>query len=303
MNGPELKEGMLVDHAGRPEWGPGKVVHVKGQKVHIVFRDVPDRKAKVIDTAIAPVRRRECQRDDVLDNLPPVVEEDGSFCLPVERLTVKQALDSFRDRYPQGFSDPGYIGNAKTGERCYKWEAHKSFVERLGHGELRRLVGDDIPELVHRALKCVGKVNLLSPFEQAALRDALQDTKAARRFFSTLAQFLDAPEISQRDFQPYAEAVLDLPAERGRAATWPVATILPFLAQPERQLFLKPEITKAAAERLGFELNYRPEPNWLTYECLLRMGEIYHQKIAELGPRDMIDVQSFFWVVHRASKV
>jgi hypothetical protein len=292
---------MLVDHPGRPEWGPGKVVHVKGQKVHIVFRDVPDRKAKVMDTSIAPVRRRECQHDDVLDNLPPVAEEDGSFCLPVERLTVKQALGRFRDRYPQGFSDPGYLGTAKTGERCYKWAAHRSFVELLGHGELRRLLGEDIPELAERAFKCVGKVNLVSPFEQAAFRDALKDTKAAGRFFSTLAQLLDATEISQGDFEPYAEAVLDLPAERGRAATWPVATILPFLAQPERHLFLKPGITKAAAERLGFELNYRPEPNWLTYECLLRMAGIYREKIAELGPRDMIDVQSFFWVVHQAS--
>jgi hypothetical protein len=87
-----------------------------------------------------------------------------------------------------------------------------------------------------------------------------------------------------------------LPAERGPVAKWTVATIIPFLAQPNRFMFLKPEVTKKAADSLGFELNYKAEPNWLTYKCLLRMADIYGQKLAYLKPRDLIDVQSFFYV-------
>jgi hypothetical protein len=75
-----------------------------------------------------------------------------------------------------------------------------------------------------------------------------------------------------------------------------VATIIPFLAQPNRHMFLKPEVTRKAADSLGFELNYRPEPNWLTYKSLLRMADIYGQRLAYLEPRDLIDVQSFFYV-------
>ena len=71
---------------------------------------------------------------------------------------------------------------------------------------------------------------------------------------------------------------------------------MPFIAQPDRHVFLKPDVTKEAAKRLGFNLNYKPQPNWLTYSHVLKMAAIYREKLASLKPRDMIDVQSFFWV-------
>ena len=55
-------------------------------------------------------------------------------------------------------------------------------------------------------------------------------------------------------------------------------------------------MTQNAAARLGFNLQYKSAPNWLTYEAALRMARIYSSKIASLNPRDMIDVQSFFYV-------
>ena len=120
--------------------------------------------------------------------------------------------------------------------------------------------------------------------------------KLPPRRYKSLADLLEAKEINEGVYQPYADAVCRLPAERGRVASWPVATVLPFLAQPDRHILLKPEITKQVADSLGFELNYRPEPNWRTYRSLLQMAEIYKQKLAPLKPRDLIDVQSFFWV-------
>jgi hypothetical protein len=62
-------------------------------------------------------------------------------------------------------------------------------------------------------------------------------------------------------------------------------------------VFLKPEVTNAAATTLGFNLNYAASPNWLTYSRLLMMGRVYMEQLAELKPRDLIDVQSFIWVV------
>jgi hypothetical protein len=46
-----------------------------------------------------------------------------------------------------------------------------------------------------------------------------------------------------------------------------------------------------------FELNYRPEPNWLTYRCLLEFAQNLRNKLADLEPKDMIDVQSFLWCI------
>jgi O-acetyl-ADP-ribose deacetylase (regulator of RNase III) len=50
---------------------------------------------------------------------------------------------------------------------------------------------------------------------------------------------------------------------------WTIATVFPFLAHSQTHIFLKPEVTQAAAKRRGFSLNYKPELNWLTYSCLL----------------------------------
>jgi hypothetical protein len=292
----KLPDGTLVLHPRQPTWGPGKVVHTRGNLTHVVFRDRPGREALAIRTDVIPLELAPVQQDDILDNLPPVKQVGDKFLLPAERLTVQQAIDAFRDRFPGGFRDKEYIGTPKRGERMYKLLAHQHYVEDLGGDTFRELLDGDLPELTRRAMRCVGRVNLLYPVEQAALRDALEDRSAARRLFETLAAVVDATEVSEATFEPYLKAVVDLPAKQARVASWPVATILPFLARPRDHLFLKPSITVNAAERMGFNLNYKAEPNWLTYWSAIRMATVYRQRLASLGPEDLIDVQSFFYV-------
>jgi hypothetical protein len=296
MNTEAMHVGSLVVQPSRPAWGPGKVVKIAENRVYVVWRDLPDREAKLM--VASSVKRAPEQTDPILDNLPPLREKDGKLVLPAARITLKQAVETFLGIFPQGFYDPAFIGDSKkNGERFYKWAAHEYYLARLGGGRFRELLNNDLATLVQEVDRCVGKVNLLHMTEAAAFRDALCDEQAARAFFVTLGNLLEAEEISEAVLAPYFETVCALPAHRGPVAKWTVATIIPFLAQPHRHMFLKPEITKKAADSLGFELNYRPEPNWLTYKCLLRMAEIYGEKLAGLKPRDLIDVHSFFYVV------
>ncbi|MFN7949910.1 MAG: hypothetical protein U0Z53_31470 [Blastocatellia bacterium] len=294
MNPNGWQAGTLVESPARPEWGPGKIVRVVPERVYVIWRDRPGREAKAIVTSA--LRLAADQHDPVLDHLPPLIEKDGKLMLPTERITFQQAVNTFLARFPQGFQDPAYISDPETGERDYKWAAHEYYVQHLGGGRFRELLRNDLPGLVQEVERCISKVNLLYVTEAAALRDALRDENAARSFFTRLADLLEAEKVTEQVFAPYAEAVCDLPATRGRVATWPVATILLFLAQPDRHLLLKPDVTSRAADSLGFQLNYRPEPNWLTYRCLLQMAEIYRDKLAPWKPVDLIDVQSFFWV-------
>jgi len=288
--------GMLVCHPKKPDWGPGKVVKVEADRIDVVWRDVPGREAKKIYLTVVPLPPASEQNDPVLDNLPPLAEENGKLVLPRERVTFEQAKDLFLKHFPLGFEDPAYIGDRNSGERQYKWIAHEYWVERLGGNRFQELLSSDLTELVTETERCISKVNLLYVTETAAFRDALRVESAARKFLTTLARLLEADEVCEDVFRPYAEAIRDLPADRGRVATWPVATILPFLAQPDRHMFLKPEVTQNAAGALGFHLNYRAEPNWLTYSRLLKMAHIYREKLAAWKPRDLIDVQSFIYV-------
>ena len=55
-------------------------------------------------------------------------------------------------------------------------------------------------------------------------------------------------------------------------------------------------MTRLAAARYGFDLPYQSRPNWSTYSALLQLAGIVKRDQADLGPRDLIDVQSFLWV-------
>ena len=213
----------------------------------------------------------------------------------------EQALDWFVREYPRRFSDPKYWRD----ERDYKWKAHLLFVELLGDAQLDKLLGaGEISTIVERILKIVRAVHhkkMLSTYEMMALKDGLKDVAAATRYAESISGLLGAEDTNAELFDKTATTVSGLPAEKGRARvfTWPIVTLLPFLAAPDRFMFLKPEATKTAAERLGFDLLYTSTPNWGTYSRLLDMSRLLMQLLKPLGAQDLIDVQSYIWRTYR----
>ena len=83
------------------------------------------------------------------------------------------------------------------------------------------------------------------------------------------------------------------------SAKWTVATYLPFLWRPEAHMCLKPEVTKDFAARVGhrFASDYEPRLDIAVYDSLLDLVARTEAELAELEPRDRIDVQSFIWVI------
>ncbi|MGB4599556.1 MAG: hypothetical protein WBI04_06215 [Trichlorobacter sp.] len=292
-------EGMFVELLPTPQLGIGKVVKVTSDKISVFFKSQPATEAMLFKLPNNNLVPSAVQDDLILNNLPPFVERpDGKLALPAsntKRMTLAQTLDAFHAKCPLGFNDPLFHEH----ERDYKWNAHLRFQETLGSGQGRRLLEENkVAELVQRVLSVTSKVNLLSPYENMALHDALQSEQAARKCLTALFCVLDAPVVSEATYQPYIDAVLDLPQEAGksRVGTWPIVTLLPFIAQPDRHMFLKPTNSQSAAEALSFDLRYQSLPNWRTYEALLEMGKAYYNEIKHLGPRDFIDVQSFIWM-------
>jgi hypothetical protein len=58
----------------------------------------------------------------------------------------------------------------------------------------------------------------------------------------------------------------------------------------------QPGATRTAATAYGFPFDYTSRPNWATYQSLLAFAERVRRDQEDLGPRDMIDLQSFIWV-------
>jgi hypothetical protein len=137
---------------------------------------------------------------------------------------------------------------------------------------------------------------MIFSFEKMALRDAVRSKPGARQFAVGLYDFLHGRGSDERRFTEWVEVVGALPRRQTRVLTWPLVTVFGFIAQPDRHIFLKPTVTRAAARKYGFDFRYESRPSWDTYERLLEFAALLRRDLRDLKPRDMIDLQSFMWV-------
>ena len=195
--------------------------------------------------------------------------------------------------FPGGFRDETYI----DWERDYKWQAHLQWSTSLAADEFRRLrKARQFQEIANRAVRIESRTNLLFSFEKMALRDALKSESGAKTFAEGLFAWLHGGRGPQAAFERWVEAVAALPRRQTRVLTWPLVTVFGFIAQPERHIFLKPNVTRTAAVAYGFPFVYTSRPAWDTYASLLAFAETVRRDTRDLKPRDMIDLQSFIWV-------
>ena len=203
--------------------------------------------------------------------------------------SLPQSIQFFLEEFPEGF----YGEKFKEHEREYKEKAHALAKELLGkeaYGAL--LEAEDYPEIVKRALKVSNATNLIFPNEKMSLKDGLQSPDAQMQFGEALYALLYGEEELEYRFVAFSKVL-----ENIDAAKWTTATYFLFIIHPDKYMFVKPTITQYSSELCGFEVNYKPLLNWLTYKSVLGFSEYIKSEIAELKPRDMIDVQSFMWCI------
>jgi hypothetical protein len=195
--------------------------------------------------------------------------------------------------FPGGFTDETYL----EWERNYKWAAYERWCSVLRRNTFRSLLDcGDYDVIAKHAVAIESRTNLLFSFEKMALRDAVKSREGAQAFATGLFQFLHGTGSDQSRFEEWVETIANLPRKQTRVLTWPIATVFGFIAQPERHVFLKPMVTRRAADEYGFAFHYEARPNWLTYCSMLEFAEKVRADQADLRPRDMIDLQSFIWV-------
>jgi len=192
------------------------------------------------------------------------------------------AIRRFLGIFPQGFRDAGYADQ----ERDYKL----TVAQRLNDGaSLEACVSATDTEC--GAAVGVFSTNMLSRFENARARECLKGATGPDYLRGAAAfargEFASGLKTMSQALKPYGNA------------SWPLMTFLPYLWRPQEIMFLKPEATLKFAQSVGdaFAQHYRAGADIETYQALERLADTTMQKIAELQPRDRIDVQSFIWVV------
>ena len=206
---------------------------------------------------------------------------------------AKSCIRKFLRFFPGGYDDETYI----DWERGYKEKAHQQWNEMLSRAEHTALIRKgDFNEVADRAVRIESRTNLLFSFEKMALRDAVKSKPGARDFAQGLHDLLYGRGGDETRFERWIEVVGGLPRRQTRVLTWPLVTVFAFIAQPDRHIFLKPNVTRVAAREYGFDFQYASKPNWDTYQSLIAFAEDVRRETKKLRPKDMIDLQSFIWV-------
>ena len=202
----------------------------------------------------------------------------------------------FLRMFPGGFGDERYL----AWERDYKLAAHRLWREEIGGraGLRAALDAGRFREVAATAARIESSRSLLFSFEKMAVRDAIvRSDEGAERFARGLYDWLHGPGDEAARFDRWAAVVRDLPRRQTRVATWPVVTVFGAIARPRVHLFVKPLTIRRAAEAYAFDLDYRPSPGWATYGRILELARTVRADLADLGPRDQIDIQSFLWIL------
>lgn len=282
----ELQKGDRVKNRKILDWGLGEILDPPEQNKYKIF--FVNAGEKTVDATVADLVKitgKEAQHP-LLDNLRlPGHNKTAEFKTFHEKVTL------FLRIFPKGFYDDKYLKQ----ERDYKVEAHTLMLSILDKKQsTKKIDAENYDEICKDALRVVNKTNLIFPNEKMALKDGLQNSENRRQFAMSLHGLLYRNGEMAERFKEFAGCLESL-----NASKWTIQTYFPFIAFPDEHMFMKPSVTQLAADAFAFELNYKSDLNWNSYESLLKLSRYVSEELAKyedyLKPRDMIDIQSFIW--------
>jgi hypothetical protein len=284
--------GVLVEHT---VWRRGKVIEIVSPYAIIHFpalADSPQGPQRKLREDAPQLTKASVQTDPELD----AIETGPAKPKKISKRKVKdlqnmldEAVQWFEQTYPTKFSDEKFVDSDLRNKRA----AAEVFQANFGDGRGAAMVAEGKHAEIASTLDGIYRAtNILSPFEVKAVHKAfMKGDESATKVLGTTLAFLNNP--AHQTFKAMAEAVSQLPADGGKVHTWPIVTVLPFLADPKRFIPLKPTNTELMAARMGVNLKYDTTPNWETYDAFLRMANALLDRLKQIGAQDMIDAQQF----------
>lgn len=200
-------------------------------------------------------------------------------------------IEAFLDAFPLGFDDPRYLKE----ERSEKVGASKFCRAELTPLAFEAAAGDTAP-LILAVKRLVNMTNLIQgSFEKPKLHDAIQDPRHSVTFLSELSKLLHGSEDSPDRLENFSDYLHGLGLRK-----WTYGTYFLFMSNPAKEIFVKPEGLKKAAEISDFPLDYDPAPTARVYRQVLAFGDWIDMHLRKSGhsqliPKDNIDTQSFIW--------
>jgi hypothetical protein len=277
----DFKVGDRVKHPGQPAWGIGQILEgLSANRAPVYFVNGMKRVISFKHIALDLVEGPEAEHL-LLDNL--LVSDKPDF----QYITFGEALEKFNSRFPEGFDDPRFLEE----ERAPKLNTHEKFQETLNQETFHQLIEDEkFSDIIDAILKIVKETDLIYPNEKATLRKGLKIEGMHELFARHLYGLLYGDDEEKARFDLFAKTLGQM-----KAAKWTIATVFPFIADPEHKMLLKPPVTKPAADHSAFNIEYNSGLNWTTLGHVNKFADYIQTlvKNAGLKPKDRFDIHAF----------
>jgi hypothetical protein len=285
----KLKKGQRVQHIKRLNWGLGQLLEDENaDEIRVFFEESPEGVVRL--GAAARDKLRVVTGADAHSTLLDNLDVGGK-----KRVTLDSAKQRFQKLFIGGFYGKRHLEE----ERNYKDELTRVAKQLLAKDVLLPLMeSGNYQQVCDHAKKLVSHSKNIQPshFEKMAFNDGLKTLTDAEPFARSFFDFLHGDGELEPRFNRFAQVLEQMDADK-----WPIITVFRFFLFPATDACIKPEHLKNAAEFCHFELNYKPRLNWLTYHSVTKFYQYLFDNLAdstaELKPRDMIDVQSFIWII------
>ncbi len=205
---------------------------------------------------------------------------------------LERLIPVFQKKYAS-FNEADYIRD----ERNYKLVAGQLMRDLLAKDILGQLIEEKkFEEGAARIRKAAHKSkenpdnNLLNQWDMMHITVVPQDELVTRLYRLLYAEGSFALRLA---------AWIELMGQQ-KPNCWPTATYFLMLQDPARYIFVKPEPFSEFLNSVGSDLPWHTQPTPEYYAQLLQLGQALLPKLAPLGAKDMVDVQSFIWIVSSA---
>jgi len=274
-----------IEHA---IFGLGRVSEDRGDRLDIQFINSGAKtilKTAELKPALSPTPDFKFLRDKSKSRTPQFKVERPPRRPPLD---FNHLVTCFKRRFPDGFEGQDFHDE----ERGYKEKAGDVLKDKLGKDAFEAMLREGhYAEVCEIAKQVLQSTNLVHHIEKAKFVDG-KNVTYQERFAKALYDLLHGSAEMEQRFTKFCDLLSEMGANK-----WTIATYYQFLASDGTWMFMKPSIMKRMADSLKIALNYKAEPNWLTYSKLQKLADRVDVELRnrKLTPHSRIDVQGFIW--------
>lgn len=294
----------LYRHAKRPEWGLAILAWEEGGRRGYQFDDGRLRVFKEgyyslmepVDVQAATEVRRDLQEAMELSTRHAARKE------LTPEYPFEEQLAIFRELYPDGFADLGWIRTYRGSGETVRRKSHREPALREAVSVLGRATMEDQLERGAHDEMLADLSALLATTDLVPVRKARSLVDVPTDLRRPVAEALHALLHGEGKIGPRFHAwVLALRDARGERPAWRLATAPLALLLPQEHVCVRPSTFRRQAAVFAPGRVYTTRARRRSYTNFLHVAQATRERLEAEGlrPRDLLDVHDFVWVTLR----